>query len=176
MHLQDVPNLGLWHTDFQTGQTSWSKEMFSIYGLNPEVHSPSIEVLIKYLHRNDRDTVSDSIHQATKSLKPFSFYHRIVRKDRSVRSLLSMGRFEIEANGKPTCRCGISLDITCLSKAEALEIKNQLAGVELPSLSLLLTLDIRDKHIARLLEIASMAAQKMRDKIASGNSSSGRLT
>lgn len=170
MRFRDVPNLGFWRTDFETGQTAWSREMFIIYGLKPEAHSPSVDVLMKYLHRDDRDIVDEAIHHATKFLTPFSFFHRIVRKDRSVRNLYSMGRFEIQGNGKATCRYGICLDLTGLSKAEVNDLKNRLAGLTLPSLALLQALDGRDKDMHTLLELAATASDKMRDKIARGNS------
>jgi hypothetical protein len=143
-----------------------------MYGLNSETHSPSVDVLMKYLHRDDYDAVSESIHSATKSLTPFSFFHRIVRKDRSVRSLYSMGRFEIEDNGRAACRHGICLNITCLTKGETNDIKSRLAVVVLPPLQILLTLDRIDSNMSTLLDLASMVSDKMRDRIARGNSRS----
>ncbi|HWA34392.1 MAG TPA: PAS domain-containing protein [Cyclobacteriaceae bacterium] len=172
MYFRDVPNLGLWRTDFETGQTLWSREMFVSYGLMPETHSPSVDVLMKYLHRDDRDMVSDAIHQATKSLTPFSFFHRIVRKDRSVRRLYSMGRFEIQENGKATCRHGICLDLTALTKDEMKDVQNRLSVVTLPCLSVLLSLDASDKNMSILLEVASMVNDRSRDRIARANSRS----
>ncbi len=170
MHFRDVPNLGLWRTDFETGITSWSNEMFIFYGLKPESHSPSVDVLMKYLHRDDRDYVGESIHVATKSLTPFCFYHRIVRKDRSVRRLFSMGRFEIEASGKATCRHGICLNLTCLSAVELKEAKKRLAELTLPSLTVLRKLDHSDKDMALLIELASLVTEKDRARILQGNS------
>jgi hypothetical protein len=172
MLFRDVPYLGFWRTDFETGQTEWSSEMFAIYGLKQEINPPSVDVLMKYLHRDDYDIVSESIHRATKSLTPFSFFHRIVRKDRSVRSLYSMGRFEIKENGKATCRHGVCLNLTGLSKGEMSDVTTRLTNVVLPPLPLLLTLDARDKNMAILLELASMASDKMRDRVARGNAES----
>lgn len=176
MHFQDAPCLGLWRTDFETGQTHWSREMFLIYGLQPESSSPSVEILMKYLHRDDRDLVSNTIHQATKSLTEFSFFYRIVRKDRSTRNLYSMGRFEKEFNGKATCRHGICLDITGLSKADLNEITSRLSSLALPPLAVLLKLDPQDNNMASLLDIAATLYEKMRSRISNGNSPKSAFT
>lgn len=169
MHFQDVPCLGLWRTDFETGRTYWSREMFLIYGLQPESSSPSVDVLMKYLHRDDRDPVSIAIHQATKSLTEFSFFHRIVRKDRSTRNLYSMGRFEKDFTGKASCRHGICLDLTGLSKTDLSEISNRLTSLALPPLAVLLKLDRQDSNMVSLLDIAANLYEKMRSRISKGN-------
>ncbi len=169
MLFQDVPGLGLWQTDFETGQTFWSKEMFMIYGLQPNIHSPSVDVLMKYLHRDDRDFVTESIHQATKSLTPFSFFLRIVCKSRVVRSLYSMGGFEIEENGKVNCRYGCCLDITGLSEEESNEVKKYINIITLPRLEALLKLDTSNKDITALLELAAAVSCMRQSRVARNN-------
>lgn len=165
MQLRDAPNLGVWCTDFVTGKTNWSAEMFLIYGLNAARSTPSIDVLIKYLHVDDRDHVSDTIHQATRSFTPFSFFCRIIRKDRSVRNLFSMGAFHANNMGKKVYRYGVCFDLTGFTPNELAAVKRGMARTKLPDAPVLFALDEKNEAVAKLLKLARTVCKRTRARI-----------
>ncbi|MFN8291868.1 MAG: PAS domain S-box protein [Chitinophagaceae bacterium] len=115
---QQIAKLGNWEIDFVNKTSTWSDEAYRIYGLEPDDHNISMEEWMAYVHPDDRENVEQAILEGKKDWKGASFYHRIVRKDGTVRHLYAESRFDMDEQGHPASMYGIAHDITEMKKLE----------------------------------------------------------
>jgi PAS domain S-box-containing protein len=109
---QKVAHVGSWELNFATGKALWSDEACKIYGLSTEEKEQSYESWISFIHPKDIDGVQNEIKKSQEGLHDFSFEHRIVRKDGSIRYLHSVSSFEFNDAGYPKGLFAICHDIT----------------------------------------------------------------
>src|SRR5262249_29676765 len=76
------------------------------------------EGFLARVHPDDRDVVDRTVRQAMVDGRPFTFDHRTVRPDGSVRVIYSAGRVVLSPDGRPIRMMGIGHDITDRKKAE----------------------------------------------------------
>jgi len=109
---QAIAHIGSWELDFSTGIATWSAEHCRIYGLSKEDNILSYQSWLSMIHPDDRDHVLLVSKEGRESLKEFSFYHRIIRKDGAIRYIYSQNHFEINDAGIPMFLYGASHDVT----------------------------------------------------------------
>jgi PAS domain S-box-containing protein len=115
---QQVAHLGSWELDVATDKVTWSEEMYHVYGLRHDEFRPSFERFIERVHPNDRERIKKIKEKAFRDHQPFSFEHRIVRLDGTVRMLLMKGEVITDDTGQPVKLRGIGQDITERKEAE----------------------------------------------------------
>ncbi|MEO6723553.1 MAG: PAS domain S-box protein [Ferruginibacter sp.] len=115
---QAIAHLGSWEVDLATGIITWSEEALRIHGLAPGESSQSYESWLSFVHPEDLDRVMKVRKEAEATLNDSSFFHRIVRKDGTVKSVFSTAQFEFDHSGKPIYLYGITHDMTELIEAE----------------------------------------------------------
>jgi PAS domain S-box-containing protein len=116
---QQVAHLGSWELDVATQRVTWSEEMYRVYGLRHEEFNPSFEGFLERVHPDDRERVKKINEKAFRDHQPFSFDHRIVNPDGTVRTLHGRGELITDETGKPVKLRGIGQDITERKQAEA---------------------------------------------------------
>lgn len=116
---QRIGHLGSMEFDLSTGQVTWSEEMFSIFGLNPEADTPNFEEYIQKIHPDDRDHYRQVVQSATQTMQPYDLEYRIYRPDGTLRHLQSRGEFMVEKTGQHVLRIGAIQDITDRKQSEA---------------------------------------------------------
>jgi PAS domain S-box-containing protein len=108
---QQVAHIGSWQWDTGLDLISWSDELYRIFGLDPESFGASYAAFLERVHPADRERVDCVVRRALKDHEPFSFSHRIVRPDGTVRVLY--GRGQVAANGGGAVRMfGTAHDVT----------------------------------------------------------------
>lgn len=115
---QSIAHLGSWEVDFSTGVSTWSDELLRIYGLPPEEHQQSRESWATFIHPDDLDHVMKITGEAIAAKSNVSFFHRIIRRDGTIRHLYSEAHTEFDKNGIAIGLMGIGHDITEMKKAE----------------------------------------------------------
>ncbi|MEO7044053.1 MAG: PAS domain S-box protein, partial [Ferruginibacter sp.] len=115
---QAIAHLGSWELDFATGVAEWSDEMLRIYGLPLTEHRQSQESWIPYIHPEDMERVLLLIREAQEGGKDVDFYHRIVRKDGTIRHIHSLTHIELDADNNPTGLHGVGYDVTEMKQGE----------------------------------------------------------
>ncbi|MEJ2434674.1 MAG: PAS domain S-box protein, partial [Pseudolabrys sp.] len=121
IHLQEaqrLANLGSWSWDVKSDRVVWSDQLFEIYGLARRDFKGTIDAFLSFVHPEDRERVEDSIDGALRSGRAFSHEERIVRPDRGVRLLQSIGEVVRDETGAPVRMLGVCLDVTDRIKAE----------------------------------------------------------
>jgi PAS domain S-box-containing protein len=117
---QQIAQLGSWEWDTTSNLMSWSDQMFRIYGLTPEAVKTPLGVT-DYVHPEDIVLVKKTYKHAFRSHQPFSFEHRIIRPDNSVRHLYVKGEVQIDENKQIRKILGTSLDVTERRREKELE-------------------------------------------------------
>jgi PAS domain S-box-containing protein len=124
---QELAHLGSWEWSIADKRVGWSDELFRIYGLSP-VSEVTYGSYLEHVHPDDRELVREAVGHALRDAAPFSFEHRVVRPDGTVRWVHGRGRVIVDAAGKPERMVGTSQDITDAKGVEELR-ENILATV-----------------------------------------------
>jgi PAS domain S-box-containing protein len=115
---QHLTHLGSWEWDLKENIIRWSDELYRIYGLTKEEFKVSPENYLSFIHPDDVDFVKTSIEKAKTEGKSLNFVHRVVRPDRTVRYIRSLGESHINSKGDVYRLTGTAQDITDQRKAE----------------------------------------------------------
>ncbi|MDQ4049168.1 MAG: PAS domain S-box protein, partial [Actinomycetota bacterium] len=123
---QAVASLGSWDWDVATDTIEWSDELCRIYGVDPASHPVRFEEFLERVHHEDRAAVETAIYAAYTSGDPFSFEHRIVRPDGTVRVTSARGEV-IMGDDRLRRMFGTEQDVT--EQKEAEEAQRQMAAI-----------------------------------------------
>jgi PAS domain S-box-containing protein len=114
---QAVAHIGSWEWDVATDAIWWSDEMYRVYGL-PIGEPISFERYISMVHPDDRAAVQEIVASAARTGDAFTFEHRAVLADGSIRTLHAQGRVVLDEDGRVVRMLGIGHDITDRKRAE----------------------------------------------------------
>ncbi|MGH9240969.1 MAG: sensor histidine kinase [Vicinamibacterales bacterium] len=120
---QDVAHMGSWEWDVGANRVWWSDEMYRIYGIASGTFI-GYETFLEHVHPDDRSMAHETVSRAMVDTRPFTFDHRIVRPDGSVRVIHASGRVICDAVSHPIRMVGTGVDIT--ERKEAEEARAQL--------------------------------------------------
>jgi diguanylate cyclase (GGDEF)-like protein/PAS domain S-box-containing protein len=114
---QHLAHLGSWSLEIASGgQSFWSDEIYSIFGLRQGVDQPTL--FSKFDHPDDKSIVERTMDEAKRMRKPFTIDHRIIRPDGTIRWVQEAGEFHFDAQGNPLRSVGTIIDITDRKEAE----------------------------------------------------------
>lgn len=136
------------------GPAEWSDEVYQVFGFDKEQDRPAIDLILSRIHRDDIDEVRARLEEAISGQAVCQVRYRIVRRDGSLRHLLSVFRAERAAARTWT---GIFIDLT--ERYEAGEAVGS-AHSRLTSMSQLMTVGQLGVSIAHELNqpLTSMVA------------------
>jgi PAS domain S-box-containing protein len=116
---QHIANLGSWEWDVLTSGVRWSKELYRIFGLEPDETGPTFGKFLTYVHPDDRELAQGAIAEALSDKVLPNYDYRIIRPDGTVRALQCRGEVGIDETGRVTNLWGTVQDITERKRAEA---------------------------------------------------------
>lgn len=90
LEAQRLARVGSFSFHVPTGTVEWSEEIYRIFGVNPAEFVPSVESYLALVHPEDLDEVVESVSPPYPA--EFSFQHRIVREDGSIRTITCRSR------------------------------------------------------------------------------------
>lgn len=110
---QTLAQIGSWDWDIASGELFWSKEVFRIFGFEPNSISPTYERFLECVYPRDRDNVISAVNTALKdSNQRYDIKHRIIRPDGQIRIVREIGKAEFSDNGEPRLMVGSVQDVT----------------------------------------------------------------
>lgn len=116
---QHLAHIGSFDWDIQDNRTTWSPELYRIFGVTPEQYPNGYEAWRRCVHEEDRERVDRIVRKAVAESAPYSFTHRIVRPDGHTRTIECHGRVEVDREGGPPVRMvGTVQDVTPFKLAE----------------------------------------------------------
>ena len=118
---QRLARLGSWTWCPQTRELTVSEELCDIYGIESHEAASDPDLLLRLVHPDDRDAVTEAYEAAESSGSSFILEHRIVRPDGPIRDVQAQGRVEPDSN--PPVVIGTALDITERKRAAQYDSK-----------------------------------------------------
>lgn len=110
---QQLAHVGSWDWDLQTNQRGWSRELYRIFGLNPDVPAPHPNSpLLELIHPEDRERFRQTLEGAISTGEPCEITHRIIRADGVERIIHSRGNVIVDESGKAVRMFGTAQDVT----------------------------------------------------------------
>jgi len=114
---QEIAHLGSWDWDIQNGSMLWSDEQYRIYKRAKEL-GPIYEDWLMYIHKDDRDRVSNIIQKALTKEQEYIIEARIICSDNTIKHVKLEAEFDYNEFNEPIRLFGTTLDITDRKKAE----------------------------------------------------------
>ncbi len=104
--------LGHWERDLVNQREFWSKEMYNIFGTDPNTFEPTFDNFIRLIHPDDRQSIVDSFNHSILSRESRSIEARIIRPDGKERIVESKALYKSDGNKEATLIVGTIQDIT----------------------------------------------------------------
>ena len=92
LEAQRIAHIGSWEWDLDTGDLTWSDEMFRIYGVDQATFDPTNSNPGELIHPDDRERVSQMTQVAREKGEPFEYEFRVQRGDGETVIVLARGQ------------------------------------------------------------------------------------
>jgi signal transduction histidine kinase len=115
---QSLSHIGNWDLDLESGELSWSDEIFRIFMLDPGELTPSYDLFIQFIHPDDRELVDRAYHDSVQNHLPYQVTHRLLLRGEEVRYVEERGETFYSDDGAPVRSIGTVQDITERKVAE----------------------------------------------------------
>jgi PAS domain S-box-containing protein len=126
---QNVADLGSWEFRVKSDEAIWSKQLYNMFGLDPETKAPNVAEYSKLIHPNDSQNVSSKMQKFLSEAKlgdTIGFDYRIVTPQGLIKDLHTERRvIEVDDDKKPSRIIGIEQDITERKKQQETLYRNQ---------------------------------------------------
>jgi signal transduction histidine kinase/PAS domain-containing protein len=115
---QRVAQLGSWDWRPQTGELTWSDEVYRIFGYEPGAFPPSYERFLSLVYEPDREQVDRAVVDAINGVGPYRVDHRICRLNAELGVAQSEGSVTFDPAGRAIRMIGTIQDITERTRVE----------------------------------------------------------
>ena len=109
---QTSAGTGLWDWDLTSGRLTWSRELFQLFGLDPDHAEATAETWRRVVHPDDLAAAAKMIDEAVRNGTLLHNECRIVLPDGQIRWLNIVGRTYCDQEMRPVRMTGICLDIS----------------------------------------------------------------
>lgn len=110
---QRIAGVGSWESNLETGEISWSDQMYRLVGHNPQEFTPSAAKLFELIHPEDQAALQQAFDRALGGERDYRLEHRVILDDGSLRYFDVQGEVVFaEDMAKPVRVVGTTLDIT----------------------------------------------------------------
>ncbi|MDH4246312.1 MAG: PAS domain-containing protein [Deltaproteobacteria bacterium] len=109
---QRIARLGSWSRHLETGNLTWSTEVFRMFGQDPATFKPTYETFMSQVHPEDRAAVISAIQSLREGQSSYKIEHRLIRPDGTLAIVEEIGELVRDALGRPHRTTGTVRDIT----------------------------------------------------------------
>ncbi len=136
---QRMSHTGSFSRRVDTGEASWSDEVYRIYGLDPRTSTPprdlrtrvdGVQVQRAGWHPDDQERAAATIAAAIRERRGYEIDLRVVRADGSVRYVHSVAQAVYDANGEVAEFIGVLMDITARRRTERALRRSRVRALE----------------------------------------------
>jgi len=118
---QTVASLGSWSYDIASNQIEWSREIFRLYGRNPQDGVPDYQGMLTDFVEADAARLHDAVQLSASTGTPYSLVMRTSSGANGVRYVRGEGRARRDAEGNVSGLFGTVMDVTAaIEREEAL--------------------------------------------------------
>jgi PAS domain S-box-containing protein len=115
---QRISHTGSWTVKFRSGDVFWSREVYRIYGLDPDATELSQEMAFQLVHPEDRTSVQEAFERAVRERGDYHIEHRAIVGNGPIKYLHSLGHPVLDDSGDLIEYVGTVVDITERKRAE----------------------------------------------------------
>ncbi|MGI0482178.1 PAS domain S-box protein [Geminocystis sp. CENA526] len=115
---QRIAKLGHWEYNHPKDTLYWSKQCYSICGVNPSEFTVSYDRFLDLVHPDDRAFINENYNDHIKNQTEYNVCHRIITPDGTIKYVQEQCETEYDDNGAPFISRGTVQDITKLKQAE----------------------------------------------------------
>ncbi|MEI7812367.1 MAG: histidine kinase dimerization/phosphoacceptor domain -containing protein [Ignavibacteria bacterium] len=109
---QQLARVGIWRWTVATDKIEWSKELFNITGLDPNLPAPSFTEMSSVYTPESWQLLSEAVEKTLRFEKPYELELEMVRPDKNHRHTFTYGTVDYDADGMVTGLHGIVQDVT----------------------------------------------------------------
>ena len=80
-HAEEIVKIGTWTWSHETGEASFSENMYALFGIEPGEVAPDFTNILQYIHPDDRERVLQLISNLKIGDEPKSARYKVIRKD-----------------------------------------------------------------------------------------------
>ena len=115
---QRLAQLGSWNWDLETGEITWSDELYRIFGADRNTFQVTTESVGERIHPEDYASLNETVRKSRQSGQPFHTEYRIMLPDGEVRFVATRGQPQADSAGRIVRMVGTVQDITDAKRAE----------------------------------------------------------
>jgi two-component system, cell cycle sensor histidine kinase and response regulator CckA len=116
---QQIAQIGSWVYDIATDKVTWSRQMFDLFGRDPDDgEPPSWQEHQKSFHPDDWETLDKAVEASATAGTPYNIEFRLLHPTRGVRWAWTIGEAVSDQTGTITTLKGTVQDITERKQAE----------------------------------------------------------
>jgi PAS domain S-box-containing protein len=116
---QRLSHTGSWGWNAATRViTHWSKEIYRLYGFDPQAGIPPFGAFLQRIHREDRAKLAEASDRAIRDRAEYELVFRVVLPDRATKYIHQIGHPVYDAAGELVEIVGTDMDITERKRAE----------------------------------------------------------
>lgn len=115
---QEIAHIGSWEYNILDKKMEWTKEIYSIRGIDPQTNEANYLLFINGIHPEDRLMVNAKLLEAINNAISFNIHYRIIKPDGGIRILNDIGNPFINTEGKVIFIRGTLQDVTLKKKIE----------------------------------------------------------
>jgi PAS domain S-box-containing protein len=109
---QQIARLGSWELNAASDKRIWSKELYRIFGLDPQEFVPTHESILNYIHPDDRENIDRMFKKTLENKVPLNYDFRFIRPDGEEHFAHTSGEAIFDDNGNFVKLIGTVQDIT----------------------------------------------------------------
>jgi PAS domain S-box-containing protein len=114
---QRVAHVGSFEWEIEPDVVTWSDELHRIYGIEPGTFGGTFSSFLERVHHDDLEFTKNVIFDAYRTHQPFTYDHRILLPDGTIRILHTRGDVVSDEHGKVVRMVGSCWDVTELRQA-----------------------------------------------------------
>ncbi len=109
---------GTWEWDLRTGENFWSKEIWALYKLTPNIEKPCYDAWLETVHPDDRKKTRETVAKAVENESALYVEYRLNERHGKDRWVLSRAQPIKDSQGKVERYIGVLIDISEYKQAE----------------------------------------------------------
>ena len=109
---EEMAGIGQWRMDAETLTSTWSDQVFRIFGVTPETFDPSLGDSIVFFHPEDQEAIRSAVMHGLETGEGFRTRARLIRADGEERLVETHADTERGPDGRVASMFGVFQDVT----------------------------------------------------------------
>lgn len=109
---EEMAGIGQWRMDAETLTSTWSDQVYRIYGVTRETFDPNLGDSVDFFHPEDREMIRSAVMHGLETGEGFRTRARLIRADGEERLVEAHADTERGADGRVASMFGVFQDVT----------------------------------------------------------------